>query len=121
VRAADTSALYAFVDADDAHHAEAVEALEDPAPIVVPVEILVETYNLLAYRSGSKVARAALQDLLALPHVRPADKVPFDGVWKTFLDAAGKLSLADAVVVQTCRASGAEPLTFDRDILRALE
>ncbi|MGQ0536922.1 MAG: type II toxin-antitoxin system VapC family toxin [Methanobacteriota archaeon] len=120
MRVGDTSALYAFADEDDAHHPKAREALEDPDPIVVPTEILVETHNLLAFRSGAKSARAALEDILALPHIGPAEKVAFEGVWKVFLDSGGQLSLADSIVVQTCRLLGATPLTFDRQILRCL-
>jgi predicted nucleic acid-binding protein len=119
MRVADTSALYAFADEDDAHHSKALAAVEDPDPIVVPTEILVELHNLVAFRSGAGAARATLEDILSLPHVRVADRVPFDGVWALYSGPGAKLSLADAFVVQTCRSLGADPLSFDKHLLKA--
>lgn len=118
-RVADTSVLYALVDGDDDHHGAAREALADPDPVLVPTEILVETHWTVGRRLGSDAARAALEDLLATPHVAVADPVHFEAVWRVFDEADGALSLADAFVVQTCRALGAEPLAFDADIVEA--
>jgi 5'-methylthioadenosine phosphorylase len=73
IRVADTSALYPVFDGDDAHHAQAREDLADPAPVVVPSEILVETINLIEYRFGFSPASTALERLLAKPHVSVAD------------------------------------------------
>lgn len=118
VRAADSSALYALVVTEDAHHRRALEAFADPEPIVIPTEILIETIDLLQYRFGWTRARAALDDILALPHVSLADKVRIEPVRTLHADAKGKFSLADAFVVQTCRATGAVPLSYDEDIRR---
>lgn len=119
MRVADTSALYALLDEADAHHAKAIQEVEDPEPIVVPPEILVETIDLVGYRFGHGAAQSALQDLLALSNIRRAEVVHLEAVVAVFLGAGGKLSLADAAVVQTCRALAARPLAFDRDILAA--
>lgn len=119
MRVADTSALYAVFDADDAHHAAATKALADPEPIAVPTEILGETIGLIEYRMSWNAAKAALEDLRRTPHLRLAERVDPDAVASVFVDSRGKLSLSDAVVVQTCRALAAKPLAFDRDILAA--
>lgn len=116
---ADTSALYAFLVESDAHHGKAVRALADPEPIVVPTEILVETVQLLAYRFGWEAGRGALDALLQLPHVGIAEKVAFEAVRQVHAAGKGKLSLADAFVVQTCRTLGATPLAFDASIAKA--
>jgi len=121
VRVADTSALYALFNEGDRHHARASAAMESPEPIVVPREILTETIDLIGYRKGWPHARKALASLLALPHVRPAEPVNLDAVVAVYEAGGGDLSLADAVVVQTCRVLAAEPLTFDADIVAALK
>lgn len=115
-RVADTSALYALFDEDDAHHDRAKAALEDPEPVAVPTEVLVETVDLVEYRSTPETARAALAWLLERPNVRIADPVHVPAVREVHEDGAGELSLADAFVVQTCRALGADPLAFDEGI-----
>lgn len=120
VRIADTSALYAFLDLEDDHHGKALEDIQDPEPIAVPSEILVETVDLVGYRQGKAAARAALEDIMGLAHTYVADPVHVAAVRSVFEDAAGKLSLADAFVVQTCRALGAEPLAYDKAIHAAV-
>ncbi len=115
-RVADTSALYAVFDSDDKHHDEARETLGDPTPVEIPSEILVETVNLLEYRFTWENACRALESLLSKPHVSVAAGVPFAGVREVFQAAQGTLSLADAVVVQTARALGAEAWTYDGEI-----
>lgn len=115
-RVGDASALYALFDEDDAHHHEAKRALEDPEPIAVPTGILVETVDLVEYRSTAATARAALTWMLDRPNVRIADPVHVPAVREIHADADGALSLADAFVVQTCRALGADPLAFDERI-----
>lgn len=119
MRVADTSALYALFNEADAHHRDARKAVADPEPIALPTEILVETIGVVEYRIGWDAAAAALEDLRRTPHLRLAERVDPDAVARVFLGSGGKLSLADAVVVQTCRALAAKPLAFDRDILAA--
>lgn len=121
MRVADTSALYAVFNKGDQHHGKALEALAEPEPIAVPMEILVETIELIEYRQSWAVAKAALEDLRRTPHVRIAERVDVDAVIAVFTASKGRLSLADAVVVQTCRALAAKPFAFDRDILAAAE
>ena len=119
VLVADTSALYALYDTDDAHHAEAHRLAGQGEPIVIPREILVEFAHLLAYRASPTFARDALLEVLDLPHVTVADPVPIEGV-VALLHQEPRLSAADAIVVQTCRVLGAQPLTFDAVVREVL-
>lgn len=119
MRVADTSALYALFSEDDRFHERAVKDASAPEPIVVPSEILVETIDLLAYRFGPSAGRKALDSLLELPHVRVAEKVEPSAVREVY-DRARRMSLADAYVVQTCIALGAEVLAYDRRIVDEL-
>lgn len=118
-RIADTSVLYALFDEDDKHHKNAVDAIEDPDPILIPREILVETVDLIGLRENADHARYILDILTSLPHTRIADPTPFEGVQETHRRNK-KLSLADATVVQTCRVHGAKPLSFDKEIERSV-
>ncbi|MCJ2556759.1 MAG: type II toxin-antitoxin system VapC family toxin [Candidatus Thermoplasmatota archaeon] len=118
MRVADTSALYALFSEDDRFHKRALKDVSGPDPIVVPSEILVETIDLLAYRFGRSAGRKALDSLLQLPHVRVAEKVELSAVGE--IHSRGKLSLADAFVVQTCVALGADVLAYDRRIVAEL-
>ena len=119
-RVADTSALYALFSATDAFHKRAVEEVGETEPIVVPSEILVETVDLVAYRSTFEAAKRALAYLVQLPHVNIADRVDVGAVQGIFGEAHGTLSLADAFVVQTCLALGAEALAYDEDLVREI-
>lgn len=119
-RIADSSVLYALYDEEDEHHERARRALGHPEPVMVPSEILVETVDLLAYRWGWDRGLAALDALMETPHVSRADPVHLEAVHRLHRAADGALSLADAFVVQTCRALGAEPLAFDDAIHRAV-
>lgn len=122
MRIGDTSALYAAFVKEDAHHAAARSALEDPDPIPIPSEILAETIALLQLRLGFERARSAGIGLRATPHVRMEgpSKAVVTAAWAIFEAAGGKLSLPDAFVVAWCRNKDAPAITFDREIKRAL-
>jgi len=113
----DTSVLYALFSEDDAFHERAKNDVGESEPIVVPSEVLVETVDLIAYRSTHDAARQALAYLLQLPHVSLSERVEVGAVRAIFDDAKGSLSLADAFVVQTCLALGADALAYDQKIL----
>ena len=60
----DAGPLYAYVDADDAHHAPCLELLErHPGPLVVPVLVVSEVAYLLATRLGAESEIRFLGDL----------------------------------------------------------
>ncbi|MFQ5909724.1 MAG: PIN domain-containing protein [Thermoplasmata archaeon] len=119
MRVADTSALYALFSEEDRFHKRALEDMSAPDPVAIPSEILVETIGLLAYRFGPSAGRKALDSLLQLPHVSIAEKVELSAV-KEVHDRAKGMSLADAFVVQTCVALGADVLAYDKRIVAEL-
>jgi predicted nucleic acid-binding protein len=120
MRVADTSALYALFSEDDRFHERALNDMSAPDPVAIPSEILVETIDLLACRFGPGAGRKALDSLLKLPHVRVTEKVELSAV-KEVYDRAKGMSLADAFVVQTCVALGAEVLAYDRRLVAELQ
>lgn len=78
----DTSAIYAVLDADDRHHAAAVEGWEHllvalttgPFEAVTHGSVVVETTALVQHRLGMRAARALHDDLLALLRVHWVDE-----------------------------------------------
>nr|WP_244903673.1 PIN domain-containing protein [Ornithinimicrobium cerasi] len=62
----DAGPLYAYVDADDAHHSACLELLEThPGPLVVPTLVVTEVAYLLATRLGPDPEVRFLGDLAA--------------------------------------------------------
>ncbi|HLE96525.1 MAG TPA: PIN domain-containing protein [Candidatus Thermoplasmatota archaeon] len=120
MRIADTSALYAAVVAEDAHHERARAALEDADPIVVPSEVFAETVALLQLRHGFPLASKTAKAMRHLPHLRvegsPSGVIA--AAWSEYEAAGGALSLLDAFVVAWCAKERAPPLTFDREIAK---
>jgi uncharacterized protein len=58
--------LYAYVDADDRHHAESLDLLlHHPGPLVVPVLVITEVAHLIGSRLGSDAEVRFLGDLAA--------------------------------------------------------
>jgi predicted nucleic acid-binding protein len=117
---ADTSWLYALVDAADPHHAKAREEARQPEPVEVPEVILAETLDLIRYRHGRKAALAALEGFERLPHFvlgEHASHVDAATLWRSFT----RLSYADAVAVGHAKARGFELRTFDRTQVKALQ
>jgi uncharacterized protein len=56
--------LYAYVDADDKHHAKCLELLEDhPGPLIVPTLVVAEVAYLLETRLGPESEVRFLGDL----------------------------------------------------------
>lgn len=119
MRVADTSVLYALFSEDDRFHERALKDMSAPEPIAVPSEILAETMDLIAYRFGPGAGRRALDSLVQLPHLSIAEKVELSAV-KDIYERTKRMSLADAFVVQTCVALGAEVLAYDRRIVEEL-
>ncbi|MGN6521844.1 MAG: type II toxin-antitoxin system VapC family toxin [Actinomycetes bacterium] len=64
--AVDAGPLYAYVDADDAHHEASLELLEThPGPLIVPMLVITEVAYLLATRVGPEPEVRFLGDLAA--------------------------------------------------------
>lgn len=60
----DAGPLYAYVDADDAHHEESLDFLRlHPGPLVVPVPVIAEVAHLVGTRLGAGAEVRFLADL----------------------------------------------------------
>jgi predicted nucleic acid-binding protein len=74
----DTSALYALLDRDDAHHREAAQVfaglLRRRVPLHTHAYVVVESLALAQRRLGMEAARALVHDLLGVVRVAPVDE-----------------------------------------------
>lgn len=115
---ADAGPLYAYVDADDGHHAESLRLLQEHrGPILVPVLVITEVCYLLATRLGAPAEVRFLGDLAAgtlTPlEVDPADWLRIAGLVKQYADLP--LGTVDASVVAAAERLGVTAIaTFDR-------
>jgi len=115
---ADAGPLYAYVDADDDHHAAALEFLEEHAgPILVPMLVVAEVAYLLATRLGATAEIKFLGDLASgalIPlHPEPADWVRIAELVAKYADLP--LGTVDASIVACAERLGVGTIaTFDR-------
>lgn len=92
---ADTSALYALVDADDVHHAQAVTFLKQTGgqlTLVVADTTLFETMTLIKSRLGQGVAGRALKAIQTSRRYRVISLTEEDRAetWRIFVQYADK-------------------------------
>ncbi len=114
----DAGPLYAYVDADDAHHDTCLALLEDhPGPLVVPMLVVTEVAYLLANRLGHEAEVRFLGDF-ASGAFAPAP-VDLDD-WLRIAELVAKyhdlpLGTVDASVVAACERLGVRTVaTLDR-------
>ncbi|WP_235856850.1 type II toxin-antitoxin system VapC family toxin [Occultella glacieicola] len=114
----DAGPLYAYVDADDAHHAAALELLETHAgPLIVPTLVITEVVYLLATRLGTGPEVRFLGDLaggsFTVEPVAAADWLRIAELVARYRDLP--LGTVDASVVVTAERLGvSEIATVDR-------
>lgn len=113
---ADTSWLYAFFVASDAHHEKAVAQSGSIESLHVPPAILVETLDLMRLRKGLGRASAenALGQMEADPHFRLAEPPHDHAAAAKVYRGNRRLSYADAAAVAAARRVGGELCTFDK-------
>ena len=92
---ADTSAIYALVDADDAHHAEAVAFIKQEGKqltLVVADTTLLEAITLIKSRLGQAVATRALKAIRTSSRYRLISLTEQDRAeaWRIFAQYADK-------------------------------
>jgi len=117
VIALDASALIAYLDREDAHHAAAAAALAAGGSAGLCASVLSLAEVLVGpVRSGrADEVRLVLRELRVLPvGLEPGDEVAL-----AELRATSGLRLPDACVLQAARALGADVLTFDHRVRRA--
>ena len=118
---ADTSALYAVLDADDANHGKAAaewrRLLEAGEPLVTTNYVLVETAALVQHRLGMEALRVLQQDAAPVIGVKWIDERAHEAGVAAVL-AAGRrgLSLVDCASFGAMRHLGIrEVFAFDPD------
>jgi predicted nucleic acid-binding protein len=105
----DAGPLYAYVDADDAHHAACLELLEThPGPLLVPTLVVTEVAYLLGTRLGWEAEARFLGDLaggaLILEAVHAADLLRMVELVVHYHDLP--LGTVDASVIATAERLG---------------
>ena len=114
----DAGPLYAYVDADDAHHAASLELLEThPGPLVIPMLVITEVAYLMATRLGVEPEVRFLGDLAAgefsIDPVPAGDWLRIAELVATYRDL--RLGTADASIVAASERLGVtEVATIDR-------
>jgi uncharacterized protein len=114
----DAGPLYAYVDADDRHHAVCVDLLQThPGPLIVPHLVITEVVYLIGTRLGSAAEVRFLADLASgafdVEPVEPADWLRIAELVWTYRNLP--LGTVDASVVATAERLGiAEIGTLDR-------
>ncbi len=119
----DTSALYSFLDGDEANNARATEAFErllGRERLVTHNYVLTESAALVHRRLGPAATRGLLEDLVPLIHVGWVERDVHDAAVSAFLGAlARRVSLVDWVSFEVMRRNGIRTaLCFDRDFDR---
>jgi len=116
----DTSALYAVLDRDDAHHDAARAAWErlvrGSAALLTSNYVLLETSALTQHRLGVAAVRAFHQDVAPILRVEWVTESQHRAAVEALMTAARKrLSLVDCVSFQLMREGGVrQAFCFDR-------
>ncbi|WP_345499053.1 type II toxin-antitoxin system VapC family toxin [Nocardia callitridis] len=105
----DAGPLYAYVDADDAHHAECLHLLQTHrGPLVVPTLVITEAAYLIASRLGPEAEVRFLGDfaegLFTVEPVHPADWLRIAELVAKYRDFP--LGTADASVIAVAERRG---------------
>ncbi|MEB3063246.1 type II toxin-antitoxin system VapC family toxin [[Mycobacterium] zoologicum] len=114
----DAGPLYAYVDADDAHHASSLELLQThPGPLIVPTLVITEVAYLLGTRLGTEPEVRFLGDLadgaFVVEPVAAGDWLRIAELVARYRDLP--LGTVDASVVTTAERLGiSEIATVDR-------
>ncbi|HUH68079.1 MAG TPA: PIN domain-containing protein [Mycobacterium sp.] len=114
----DAGPLYAYVDADDAHHASSLELLQThPGPLIVPTLVITEVVYMLGTRLGAETEVRFLGDLadgaFAVEPVAAGDWLRIAELVARYRDLP--LGTVDASVVTTAERLGInEVATVDR-------
>lgn len=114
----DAGPLYAYVDADDAHHEESLDFLRlHPGPLVVPVLVIAEVAHLVGTRLGAGAEVRFLADLasgaFSIEPVHTGDWLRIAELVARYRDLP--LGTVDASVLTCAERLGViEVATFDR-------
>jgi predicted nucleic acid-binding protein len=112
----DASVLIGYLDPNDVHHAEAVDAFVAVDQLLVHPLTLAEV---LVHPARQGVAATVLATLTAIGLV--VSPMPIDPLALARLRAKSGLKMPDCVVVATAAAHGLMVLTFDERLRRVVE
>lgn len=121
---ADTGPLYAAVDPQDAHHAQAQRELQkldrDRRDIVVLYSTLLEAYSLILFRLGKNVAAGWLEDMASATLLNPTPEDYRLAMAKVLGLADQPITLFDAVAAIVASRLQADMWTYDHhfDVMR---
>ena len=123
--AIDTDALVALHTSTHPHHSAARRMFEEAPQVYLHPSVATEFTTVLrrqankAQLDGNKVAREALQGVLAQPRVQLSVDVSHKDATLRYLSSHG-LSFTDAIVAQFCwSADKQQPITFDAAVIKA--
>lgn len=117
----DTSALYALLDRDDAHHGDATtiwaHLLEREHPLLTHSYVLVETFALVQRRLGLEAVRALYQDLIPVLDIVWVNEALHRAAVETLLASGSRsVSLVDRVSFVLMQRRGLRTaFAFDED------
>jgi predicted nucleic acid-binding protein len=119
----DTSALYALLNEDDAHHADArgTFASLQGMELVTHAYVVVETVALVSRRLGWDAVLRLLDGLLAVVSVAPVDGTVHEAALAAFRDSgSASISFVDRASFAFMRANRlADAFAFDSDFAAA--
>jgi predicted nucleic acid-binding protein len=116
---ADTSALYALLDPDDAQHRAAASGFQGGSadgadPLLTHNYVVIEAAALIQRRLGAAATRALFESLLPTMHVLFVDEQLHGQAESAYLAAPAGPSLVDCMSFQVMRTRGVrEAFAFD--------
>ena len=111
----DTSAVYAYLNRDDANHVRAADAIDKVSgPLVIPALVMAEIAYLVEQRLGTHVLVAFLDDIIRHAFLIDYLEQDFARI-RDLIERYRNLPLgfADAAVIASAERRGSRVLTFD--------
>ena len=115
----DTSAIFALLDADDAHHEAAVQMFEtdDTADLIVHGYVVAESLALLRARLGRAAVIEFLDGLLPALRTAMVERGVHDAALAEYRSLGGGTSFVDRVTIAFARREGIDRVFgFDADL-----
>lgn len=115
----DTSAIFALLDADDAHHTAAVQAFEaeDAGELLVHGYVVTESLALLRARLGRPAVIEFLDGLLPAFRTVMVERAVHDAALAEYRSLGGATSFVDRVTIAFARHEGVDRVFgFDADL-----
>ena len=115
----DTSAVFALLDADDAHHATAIEAWDSAAAVdlVAHAYVVTESLSLIRARLGWPAVVEFVDHVLPALRTEMVTHDVHHAALRTYRSVGGGTSFVDRVTIAFAQAHGiGRALAFDADL-----